>query len=66
MDNSAPGDHKVTDAAAARDQAFKDRVRQMRLDRQLRQAPQLQMAGMEADMDGEMMRAVPVTGKMSL
>ncbi len=66
MDNSAPGDHKVTDAQMAREQEFKDRVRQMRLDRQMQQAPQLQMADMEADMGGEMVKVVPVTGNMTL
>jgi hypothetical protein len=65
MDNSAPGDHKVTDAIAAKEQAFKDRVRQMRLDRQLQQAPQLQMDTMEADMNGSMMPVTRVTGSMS-
>ena len=65
MDNSAPGDHKVTDAIAAKDQAFKDSVRQKRLDRQLQQAPQLQMDTMEADMNGSMMPVTRVTGNMS-
>jgi hypothetical protein len=65
MDNSAPGDHKVTDAIMAREQQFKDRVRQMRLDRQLQQAPQMQMDIMEADMDGTMVRVTRVTGNMS-
>ena len=65
MDDSAPGDHKVTDAIAAKHQAFKDSVRQKRLDRQLQQAPQLQMDTMEADMNGSMMPATLVTGNMS-
>jgi hypothetical protein len=65
MDNSAPGDHKVTDAIMAREQEFKDRVREQRLDRQLRQAPQMQMDTMEADMDGTMVRVTRVTGDMS-
>ncbi|HEX7426840.1 MAG TPA: hypothetical protein VF328_07710 [Mycobacterium sp.] len=65
MDNSAPGDHKVTDAIAAKDQAFKDSVRQKRHDRQLQQAPPLQMDTMEADMNGSMMPVTRVTGSMS-
>jgi hypothetical protein len=65
MDNSAPGDHKVTDAQMAQEQEFKDRVRQMRLDRQLQQAPQMQMDTMEADMDGSMSPVTRVTGNMS-
>jgi len=39
MDNSAPGDHKGTDAIMAREQAFKDQVRQMRQDRPLQTGP---------------------------
>jgi hypothetical protein len=65
MDNSAPGDHKVTDAEMARKQEFKDRVRQMRVDRQLQQAPPMQMDTMEADMDGTMARVTRVTGDAS-
>ena len=56
MDNSAPGDHKVTDAIAAEDQQFKDKVRQMRLGQQMQQAPPMtfgtwatQMGGIERD-----------------
>jgi hypothetical protein len=45
-------------------QDFQDKVRQMRLDRQLQQAPQLNMATMDADMDGTMARATRVTGSM--
>jgi hypothetical protein len=41
LNNSAPGDHKITDAIAAQNQQFKDRVRQMRLDRQMQPAPQM-------------------------
>ena len=55
----------MTDAIAAKDQAFNDSVRQKRLDRQLQQAPQLQMDTIEADMNGSMMPATLVTGNMS-
>jgi hypothetical protein len=65
MDNSAPGDHKVTDAIMAREQEFKHRVRQMRVDRQLQQAPRMQMDTMEADMDGTLARVTRVTGNAS-
>jgi hypothetical protein len=65
MDNSAPGDHKVTDAIMARDQAFKDKVRQMRLDRQLQQAPQMVHGTWSMDMGGTKVTAVRVTGDMS-
>jgi hypothetical protein len=65
MDNSAPGDHKVTDAQMAREQQFKDRVRAMRLDRQMQQAPQVRMDTMEADMDGAMVHVTRVTGSAS-
>jgi hypothetical protein len=65
MDNSAPGDHKVTDAIMARDQAFKDKVRQMRLDRQMQQAPQMTYGTWSMQMDGSTVTAVRVTGDMS-
>lgn len=65
MDNSAPGDHKVTDAIMARDQAFKDQVRQMRLDRQLQPAPQMTYGTWSMTMDGSTVTAVRVTGDMS-
>jgi hypothetical protein len=65
MDNSAPGDHKVTDAIMAREQSFKDRVRQMRLDRQLQPAPQMTYGTWAMDMNGSTVTAVRVTGGMS-
>jgi hypothetical protein len=65
MDNSAPGDHKVTDAAMARDQAFKDQVRQMRLDRQLQQAPQMSYGSWSMHLGDSSVTAVRVTGDMS-
>lgn len=42
MDNSAPGDHKVTDALAMQQQQYRDQVRQMRLDQQMQQVPPMQ------------------------
>lgn len=67
MDNSAPGDHKVTDALAARDQAFKDTVRQMRLDRQLQPAPQMTYGTWSMPVDGNTtLTATRVTGDMSI
>jgi hypothetical protein len=65
MDNSAPGDHKVTDAIMAHDQAFKDKVRQMRLDRQLQPAPQMTYGSWSMHMGDSTMTAVRVTGDMS-
>lgn len=65
MDNSAPGDHKVTDAIMAREQAYKDQVRQMRLDRQLQPAPQMTYGTWSMTMDGSTVTAVRVTGDMS-
>ncbi len=65
MDNSAPGDHKVTDAIAAQDQQFKERVRQMRLDRQMQPAPQMAHGTWSMDMNGTTVTAVPVTGNMT-
>jgi hypothetical protein len=49
----------------AREQQFKDRVREMRLDRQMQQAPQMRMDTMEADMDGTMVHVTRVTGSAS-
>ncbi len=65
MNNSAPGDHKVTDAIAAKDQGFKDSVRKMRLDRQMQQAPQMTYGTWSMTMDGKKVTAVRVTGDMS-
>lgn len=65
MNNSAPGDHKVTDANAAQDQQFKDTVRQMRLDRQMQQAPTMTFGTWTMDMGGTKVTAVPVTGGMT-
>jgi len=66
MDNSAPGDHKVTDAIMANDQAFKDRVRQMRVDRQLQPAPHMSYGTWSMHMGDSTVTAVRVTGDMSL
>ncbi|UCZ61546.1 hypothetical protein [Mycolicibacterium phocaicum] len=66
MDNSAPGNHKVSDAAQARSQAFLDGVRQMRLARQIHQAPQMAYGTWSMQMGGTMMKAVRVTGDMTL
>jgi len=65
MDNSAPGDHKVTDAAMARDEAFKDEVRQMRLDRQLQQAPHMDYGTWSMHMGESAVTAVRISGDMS-
>jgi hypothetical protein len=65
MDNSAPGDHKVTDAIMAREQAFKDQVRQMRLARQLQPAPPMTYGTWSMNMNGSTVTAVRVTGNMS-
>jgi hypothetical protein len=66
MDNRAPGDHRVSDAAAARDQQFKDSVRQMRLDRQMQPAPVMAYGTWSVDMHGESVTAVRVTGDMTM
>lgn len=66
MSTRAPGHLTVADVTRAQDQAFKDSVRQMRLDRQLRQAPQMDRETMTMDMDGTTMTATRVTGDMSI
>ena len=60
MDNSAPGDHKVTDALGAQQQQYRDQVRQMRLDQQMQQAPPMQYGTWTA-----MIHDVPVTATRS-
>lgn len=65
MEKNTRGHLTVADANRANDRAFMDNVRQMRLDRQMQQAPQMQMDTMEVDMDGTMVRATRVTGSSS-
>lgn len=64
MNNSAPGDHKVTDAIAAQDQQFKDDVRRMRLKQQMQQAPPMAVGVWTVEMGGAKVTAIPVTGGM--
>ena len=65
MDNSAPGDHKVTDAINTQDKQFMDSVRQMRLNRQMQQAPKMTVGSREVAMGGATVAVVPVTGSMT-
>ena len=65
MNNSAPGDHKVTDAIKAQDKEFMNQVRQMRLNQQLHQAPAMQYGTWSMDVDGSTVTATRVTGDMS-
>ncbi|WP_140689182.1 hypothetical protein [Mycolicibacterium hodleri] len=65
MNNSAPGDHKVTDAIATQDQQFKDEVRQKRLEQRMQQAPTMTFGTWTMEMDGKKVTAVPVTGGMT-
>jgi len=62
MDNSAPGDHKVTDQLAAADQQFKDQVRQMRLAQQMQQAPHMEYGTWSTVIDNTPVTATRVTG----
>ncbi len=64
MNNSAPGDHKVTDAIAAQDQQFKEEVRRMRLNQQMQQAPSMAVGAWTVEMGGAKVTAIPVTGGM--
>lgn len=66
VNNSAPGDHKVTDAIAAHDQQFRDDVRRMRLKQQMQQAPAMAVGVWTVEMDGAEVTAIPVTGGMIL
>lgn len=64
MDNSAPGDHKITDQLAAQQQQYQDQVRQMRLDQQMQQAPPMQYGTWTAMMHDVPVTATRVTGNM--
>lgn len=64
MDNSAPGDHKVTDAIAAHNQQYQDQVRQMRLDQQMQPAPPMQYGTWSTVIHDIPVTATPVTGSM--
>jgi hypothetical protein len=64
MDNSAPGDHKVTDALAMRDQQYRDQVRQMRLDQQMQQAPPMQYGTWSTVIHDVPVTATRVSGAM--
>ena len=66
MDNSAPGDHKVTDAEAARRQEFKDQVRMRRIDRHMEAAPKMTYGKWTVDMHGTTVTAIPVTGDTAI
>jgi hypothetical protein len=64
MDNSAPGDHKVTDALAMQQQQYRDQVRQMRLDQQMQQAPPMQYGSWSTVIHDVPVTATPVSGAM--
>ncbi|HTY27780.1 MAG TPA: hypothetical protein VMD51_06495 [Mycobacterium sp.] len=64
MDNSAPGDHKVTDALAAQQQQYRDQVRQMRLEQQMQQAPPMQYGTWTTVIHDIPVTATPVSGAM--
>ncbi len=65
MNNSAPGDHKVTDQIAADQQQFQDTVRQMRLERNMVPAPPMSPDTRMTVMHDKAVRAVLVTGDMT-
>lgn len=64
MDNSAPGNHKVTDALAMQQQQYRDQVRQMRLDQQMQQAPPMQYGSWSTVIHDVPVTATPVGGAM--
>jgi len=59
-------DREVIDQINAQQQDFKDKVRQMRLQRQMQPAPQLTYGTWQTTMDGTAMTAVPVTAGMTI
>lgn len=64
MDNSAPGDHKVTDALAAQSRQYQEQVRQMRLDQQMQQAPAMSYGSWNTMLHDVPVTATRVTGSM--
>lgn len=59
-------DREVIDQINAEQQEFKDKVRQMRLERQMQPAPPMTYGTWQTTMNGTTMTAVPVTGGMTL
>ena len=59
-------DREVIDQINQQQQDFQNKVRQMRLARQMQPAPQLTYGTWQTTMDGTTMTAVPVTGGMSI
>jgi hypothetical protein len=59
-------DREVIDQINAQQQDFKDKVRQMRLERQMQPAPPLTFGTWQTTMNGTTMTAVPVTGGMTI
>ncbi|WP_396928587.1 hypothetical protein [Mycolicibacterium sp.] len=64
MDNRAPGDHRVTDQLAARQEQQLQQIRQMRIDQQMRQAPPMQFGTWSANIDSTPVTATRVSGGM--
>ena len=64
MDNSAPGDHKVSDAQAAASRQYQEQVRQMRLDQQMQQAPPMHYGTWSTVIHDRPVTATPVRGAM--
>ncbi|HRD12105.1 MAG TPA: hypothetical protein PLI79_09620 [Mycobacterium sp.] len=64
MDNSAPGDHKVSDAQAAASRQYQEQVRQMRLDQQMQQAPPMHYGTWSTVIHDRPVTATPVSGAM--
>lgn len=59
-------DREVIDQINQQQQDFQDKVRQMRLQLQMRQAPTLTYGTWQTTMDGVTMTAAPVTGGMTI
>ncbi|GLP80941.1 hypothetical protein [Mycobacterium antarcticum] len=64
MNNSAPGDHKVTDQIAADQREFQDSLRDMRIARNMVPAPPISLDTRMTVMHDKPVRAVAVTGDM--
>jgi hypothetical protein len=62
---NSKNDREVIDQINAQQQAFKDKVRQARLNRQLQQAPALNVSALTSQVNAQQVRVVQVSGNMT-
>jgi predicted GTPase len=62
---NSKNDREVIDQINAQQQAFKDKVRQARLNRQLQQAPALNVSALTSQVNAQQVQVVQVGGTMT-